>query len=167
MKVELYTASVGVFVRGLDGLSAILRKGEAYAAANRLKESDILHARLFSDMFPLYRQVEIVCDFAGQVPARLSGLEVPPDLAGNTDFARLHTRISEKKQFLNGLSPSQFEGRDELSIDFPVGEESMTLPASQYLLNFAIQNYFFHFVTAYAILRTLGVELGKRDYFGV
>ena len=167
VKVDLFTSSVGVFDRGLSGVAVVLGKGAKHAAASRVSEPDLLHARLRADMFPLFRQVQIVCDFGRQAPARLAGLAVPPALDGEPSLAELQQQIASTAEFLKGLVPSQFAGRDELQVTFPVGTDSMTLPAAQYLLGFAIPNFFFHHVMAYAILRSLGVDLGKPDYFGM
>lgn len=167
MKVDLYTASVGVFGRGLKGLSATLGRGTDHAAAHGIDEQDLLGARLHPTMHPLYRQVQTVCDLAWQGSARIAGLPVPEALAGEPDAAELQAQIAAARAFLADLSPAQFEGRDEAPVSFPIGADPpVTHPAAQYLLGFVTQNFFFHFVSAYAILRHLGVDLGKRDYFG-
>lgn len=166
MKADLYTSSVTVFNNGLTGLAAVLRKAVAHAEANGLDQTDMLKACLYPDMFPLYRQVQIVCDYGRQAPSRVAGLGVPETLTGEPNFDELQSEIAKTKRSLSDFTPDQFVGRDELPLTFPVGGEPMTLPTAQYLLGFATQNFFFHFVTAYAILRHLGVELGKRDYFG-
>ena len=166
MKADLYSSSVVVFDRGLTGLSAVLRKAVAHATANNIPETDLLEARLHPTMFPLYRQAQVACDFARNTPGRVLGEDVPPDATGTPTFQDLQALIEAAKRYLNGLLPAQFEGRDETPVTFPIGDQPATYPAAQYVLGFATQNFFFHFMTAYAILRHLGVDLGKRDYFG-
>jgi hypothetical protein len=167
MRVNLYTASVGVFGRGLNGLSATLRRGTDYAAANGIGEKDLLGASLHPTMYPLYRQAQTVCDLAGQGAARIAGLPVPEALTGEPDTSELQAQIAATRAFLASLTPAQIEGRDDTTVTFPIGADPpVTYPAAQYLLGFVTQNFFFHFVSAYAILRHIGVDLGKRDYFG-
>ena len=167
MKVDLYTASVGLFGRGLNGLSATLRRGAEHAQAAGLAEADLLHARLHPTMYPLYRQVQTVCDLAGQSTARIAGLPIPADCTGDDGFAELEAHIEATRARLKALTPDQFAGRDDIAVSFPIGAGPVvTYPAAQYLLGFVTQNFFFHMVTAYGILRHRGVDLGKRDYFG-
>jgi len=167
MADHLYQSSVGVFRGGLGGLAVIREKAEAYADQRRMKHKIMLDAQLAPDMYPLYRQFQIACDFACQASARLAGIATPPSQKGEPDFAQLAKDLKAASDYLDNLTPLQFEGRDKILISFPVGERDMTLPANQYLLGFATQNFFFHYVTAYDILRHLGVPLGKRDYFGM
>jgi uncharacterized protein len=167
MHVDLYAGSVGVFGRGLGGLAAVLRKAEAHVAATPLSEAELLHARLYPNMYPFYRQVQIACNFAHEAPARIAELPIPGSIDQETSFAELTRNLSQVRAFLKTLSPEQLADRDTQPITFPVGAETMTLPVSQYVLGFAVPNFYFHNVTAYAILRSIGVDLGKRDYFGM
>lgn len=167
MKVNLYTASVGVFGRGLNGLSTTLKRGADHAAHHGMTAADLLEARLHPTMYSLAEQVQTCCDLAHQASARLAGLDVPPHFEPARDLAGLHAQIDETQAFLRTLTPAQFEGRDEAPISFPIGGAApVTYPAAQYLLGFVTQNFFFHYVTAYGILRSLGVDLGKKDFFG-
>ena len=164
--IPLFDATVGVFERGLNGLSVMREKAVAFSAERGLAEPDVLNWRLYPDMFPLYRQFQIVCDFAVLAPARVVGGDVPDALSGAPDFAELERNIAHAKHVLSEFTPEQFDGRQDEPVTFPVGDLEMTLPAHQYVLGFATQNYFFHLVTAYSILRSMGVPLGKRAYFG-
>jgi hypothetical protein len=167
MQANLYSSSVIVFGRGLTGLASFVRKGELWAVENGIKPESLLEARLITDMLPLRRQIQIVCDFAVKAPSRVLDLPVRDDLDGEMSLAELHAAIAEARKFLDELKAEQFEGRDEAPVTFPLGPDEMTLPAAQYLLGFATQNFFFHLVTAYGILRKEGVPLGKRDFFGM
>lgn len=167
MKVNLYSVSVGVFSRGLNGLSTSLTRGAEFAAHHGMIEAELLQARLHPTMYPLGQQVQTACDLARQATARLAGLDVPPHFEPARDLGGLQAQIAETQAFLKGVAPAQLEGRDEAMVSFPIGAEApVSYPAAQYLLGFVIQNFFFHYVTAYGILRNLGVDLGKKDYFG-
>ncbi len=169
MTTNLFEPTVGVFGRGLNGLETLKDKAVSFAASNNLEEMDVLNWRLYPDMFPLYQQFQIVCDFAQQAPARILGVDVPEALlfaVENPGFEELGKNINDARNYITQFTAEQFEGREDLPITFPIGENEMTLPAKQYLLGFATQNYFFHLVTTYNILRNKGVVLGKRAYFG-
>jgi hypothetical protein len=167
MPTDLYTCSVRVFDRALAGLSTLLHKGMAHAAAHSIAEAELLDARLSPDMYPLLRQAQIVCDFARQTPSRVLDLEVPAALEGSMSHSELQTQIASARAFLAGLARDQFEGRDARPVTFPISGDPSTQPASRFVLGFATPNLYFHLVTAYAILRSRGVPLGKVDYFGV
>jgi hypothetical protein len=167
MKADLYACSVTVFDRGLVGLAAVLRKGLAHAAEQGVSEAEVLSARLYPDMYPLYRQAQIVCDFARQAPSRVLDLEVPTALDGMMDHAQLQAQIATAREFLARLDRAQFADRDEQPMTFPVGSSSLTQSAARYVLGFATPNFYFHLVTAYSILRNRGVPLGKPDFFGM
>lgn len=164
MKADLYASSVGVFTRGLAAAERVLEKAEAHAKATGMSEAALLDARLATDMFPLRRQIQIVCDFAKQVPSRLLGLPLPAALQGEPGVAELRQEIGAARDFLASLKPEQFEGRDEMPVTFSIGQD-VTLPAAQYALGFGLMNFTFHLSMAYAIARHLGAELGKRDLF--
>ena len=167
MHADLYSSCVRVYDRGLAGLASVLRKGMQHAAERGVAEAEFLEARLYPDMYPLYRQAQIVCDFARQVPSRVLSLEVPAALDGTMDHAALQSQISEARGFLKSLVREQFDGRDEREVTFPIGDDPATQSAARYVLGFATPNFYFHLVTAYAILRHRGVPLGKAEYFGV
>ena len=166
MKADLY-ACIRAFDRGLAGLSVVLRKGIAHAAEQRISEAQLFEARLYPDMFPLYRQAQIVCDFARQAPSRVLELDVPRELDGVMGHDELQRQITLAREFIASLTADQFEARDEREIMFPIGGNPTTRQAAGYLLGFATPNFYFHLVTAYAILRSRGVSLGKVDYFGM
>ena len=164
MKADLYASSVGVYTRGLATAERVLEKAEAHAKAAGMSEAVLLDSRLAEDMFPLRRQIMTVCDFAKQVPSRLLGLPLPAQLSGDLSLAELRADIAKTKDFLAGLRPEQFEGRDEAPVTFSIGQD-ITLPAAQYALGFGLMNFTFHLSMAYAIARHLGADIGKRDLF--
>jgi hypothetical protein len=164
MQVDLYTASVGVLRRGLEALARILEVGAEHAEASGRSEADLLNARLAPDMFPLYRQAQIACDFARQVPARLKGEPRPEALEGEPTLAELRQQIAAVRAELDAVTPEMLAGRDGEPVTFNIGQD-VTLPAGQYLLGFALHNFYFHLTSAYAIARHFGAPLGKRDFF--
>ena len=167
MNQPMYAASVPVFKQLLGGLNAILGKAAVHATERKIEPSALLHARLFPDMFPLARQVQIATDFARSVSARLAGVEVPTVADGDQDFAQLQQRIAATIAFIDGLAPAQFEHSAQREIVLRPGTpKERTLAGEAYLLAYGLPQFFFHVTTAYALLRHSGVDIGKRDYMG-
>ncbi len=166
--MSLYDASVPAFLQILNSLSAILTKAEAYATAKKIQPEVLLGARLFPDMLPLSRQIQLVCDFAAKTCARLTANEVPATPDTETTFEELRQRLANTVSSLQALKPGQFEGAATREVSFPAGpNNTMTLKGQQYLSHFALPNFYFHAATAHGILRKNGVEIGKRDFLGV
>jgi hypothetical protein len=167
MSALLYAASVTVFERGLGGLAHVMNKALDHMRANQIDEREMAAARLHETMFPFYRQVQIACDFARKTPLRALGRAIPTLPDQEQSFAELQALVAETKDALLGLAPADFEGRGEVVISVPLGQQTMEMPVAQYVLGFATPNFYFHYVTAYDILRHRGVEIGKRDFFGM
>jgi hypothetical protein len=165
MTISMYQASVPVFVRGLTNLKGILAKAAAHAQTRKIQESVFFNARLYPDMFPLSRQVQIASDHAKGV-ARLAGMEPPAYEDNEQTFADLAARIDRTLAFLDTLTPAQIDGSEEREVSRKLGGKLMTFKGQAFLLNVAIPNFYFHSVTAYAILRHNGVELCKSDFIG-
>jgi hypothetical protein len=164
--MSLYDTSVPAFVQILTSLKAILDKAEAHATAKKFAPENLLTARLFPDMLPFTRQVQIACDHAAKACARLTGAEVPTFPDTETTFDELKARIAKALDAVKSHKREQFDGAADRDITLPLGGETMTLKGSRYLANFALPNFYFHAVTAYDILRENGVEIGKRDFLG-
>ncbi|HEY0504194.1 MAG TPA: DUF1993 domain-containing protein [Lysobacter sp.] len=163
----MHEASVPVFRHMLGALAGVLRKGEAHAAGAGFDADVLLQARLFPDMFPLLRQVQIACDFAKSVPARLADVEVPSFADDERTFEQLHERIARTLAFIDGLDPLLFEGADEREIVLRPGTpKERRFDGRSYLLQYGLPQFFFHVTTAYALLRHNGVPVGKLDYMG-
>lgn len=168
MTVSLYTASVPVFQQMLGSLGDLLAKAQAHAAEKKIEPPALLQARLFPDMFALTRQVQIACDFARGVSARLAGVEVPKHADDETSFEELQTLIAQTRTFIGSLAPAQFDGSEEREIvTRPGTPKEKRFSGSAYLLSYGLPQFFFHVTTAYALLRHNGVEVGKRDYMGL
>jgi hypothetical protein len=162
----MYQASVPAFVQLLEALSGVLEKAEAHATARKIDQSVLLGARLFPDMFPLSRQVQLACDFAKGASARLAGAEVPTHEDNEKTLPELRARIKRTVEFIKTLSPARIDGSEAREIAIKVAGSPVTFEGQPYLVQFAIPNFYFHLTTAYAILRHNGVDLGKRDYLG-
>jgi len=167
MTVSLSAASLPIFTQMLNALGEILAKAEAHAKAISIEPEALLQARLFPDMFPLLRQVQIAADFAKSVPARLAGQEVPAWDDGEQSFAELRERIARTLQFIGTIDPAQIDAGGEREIVLRPGTpKEKRLIGRTYLLHYGLPQFFFHVTTAYDILRHNGVNLGKRDYMG-
>ena len=167
MATYMYTTSVPVFKQLMTSLSVILTKAEAFAIAKKFKPTVLLDARLFPDMFPLNRQVQITTDFAKSVSARLAGVEVPAYDDNEQTFAELQARISKAVSFIESLTPAQFEGSETREIVLRPGTpKEKKMDGHTYLSSYGLPQFFFHVTTAYAILRHNGLEVGKGDFMG-
>ena len=164
MTISMYQASVPVFQRLLSNLDHLLDKAVADAAKRRIDPQVFLQARLAPDMFHLIRQVQIACDHAKGAPSRLAGVEVPKFADDEASFPQLQERIAKTQAYLATFKPAQIDGSEARDISLMAGPRELKFNGLDYLLGFALPNFFFHFTTAYAILRHNGVDLGKRDY---
>ena len=167
MTLSMYQASIPVFKQLLGGLSAVLAKAEAHASAKKIDPNALLQARLYPDMFPLLRQVQVACDFAKSVSARLAGVEVPSFEDQEASFADLQSRIAKTLAFIDSLTTAQMAGSETRQIVTQAGTpKEKIFTGESYLLNYGLPHFFFHTNTAYAVLRHNGVEVGKKDYIG-
>jgi hypothetical protein len=166
MTLSMYQAAVPPLLRGLNNLIGILEKGSAYAEAKEIEPSVLLNTRLFPDMFPFVRQIQIAADIARRGTARLAEVEVTAVADDETNFAELITRLQDTIAFLKTLTPEQIDGTEDKTIELPVRGETLTLDGQSFVLYFVLPNFYFHITTAYDILRHCGVEIGKRDYLG-
>lgn len=167
MTISLHAASIPVFKQMLNALSDVLSKAEAHAAAKNIDPSVFLQARLYPDMFPLVRQVQIAVDFAKGVSARLAELEVPKYDDNEATFAELQALIAKVLAFMDGISAEQIDGKEGIEIVTRQGTpKEKRFTGQSYLLTYGLPQFFFHVTTTYALLRHNGVEVGKRDYMG-
>src|SRR3981189_2532727 len=160
----MYQASVPRFANTLKNLSAILDKAQAHAEARKIDPAVLANSRLYPDMLPMKRQVQIACDTAKGAVARLAGVEIPTHEATDETFAELKARIAKTIDFIQTFKPAQIDGSEEKNIHLKLGQREVDFNGMQYLLGHALPNFYFHVTTAYGILRHNGVEIGKRDY---
>jgi len=166
MKTSMYQTSVPTFTRVLNNLAAILEKAAAHSEARKIDPAALLGARLYPDMFPLTRQVQLAADTAAGGAARLAGVEVPVYENNESSFAELISRTRKTIAQLETIKPEQLDGTEEKTISWQTRSSTKSMQGLPYLLNHVLPNLFFHTTTAYNILRHNGVELGKMDYLG-
>jgi len=166
MTISMYQASIPVFIRMLNNLAAILEKAAAHAEALKIDPTVLINSRLFPNMFPLVRQVQIASDGAKGGAARLAGMEPPVYEDNETSIPELLARLRKTISFLETLKPAQIDGSEEKTIAWKTRSGEKSLPGMPYLLNHVTPNLYFHVTTAYNILRHCGVELGKQDFLG-
>lgn len=162
--LSMFDATIPPLKRALNNLSHILNKGEEYADAKKIEHSVLLNARLFPDMFPLIRQVQIATDMSKGGAARLAGLEVPSYEDNEITFADLQARIAKTIAFIDTVKPDQMEGAETRDVTITVRNKPMEFKGQAYLQTWVFPNVYFHVTTAYNILRHNGVELGKPDF---
>jgi hypothetical protein len=162
----MHRRSVAVFDRFLSALSVILDKTEAHCEARKIKPEVILSARLFPDMFPLVKQVQLTCDFSARCTARLAGVEPKSFPDTETTFAEVSDRIAAARGYMASFQATDFAHASDRPIHFKAGGRDMVLPGEEFLSFYSLPQFFFHLTTAYDILRANGVDLGKRDYMG-
>jgi hypothetical protein len=166
--MSFYDATVPAFLQILGSLTGILTKAEAHGKAKNIQPEVLLGARLYPDMLPLSKQIQMVCDFAAKTCARLTHGEVPTTPDTEKTFDELKQRLAKTIDYVKAFKPAQFDGAEGRDVTFPIGPtNTMTLKGQQYLNNFAFPNFYFHAATAHGILRHNGVEIGKRDFLGV
>ena len=166
MTISMYQASVPCFVRTLGNLSAILDKAQGHVDAKKIDPLALTSYRLFPDMLPMTRQVQIACDAAKGLVARLSGLENPVHEDTEKTLVELQARIAKTLAFVQRVTPAQLDGTEDKDIVVKRGDTETHYKGMQFLLGNALPNFYFHVTTAYNILRHNGIEIGKRDYLG-
>ena len=162
----MYQILIPTSIRYLENLSAILKKSAAHAETKKIDESIFINARLFPDMLPLSRQVQIACDAVKAGASRLAEIEIPSHPDTETTFVQLQERIEKTVQFLKTIKEEQINGKEDLKISYVQRGKENNFIGLPYLQNWVLPNLFFHATTAYAILRHNGVEIGKKDYLG-
>jgi len=166
MTISMYQALVPSIIRSFNNLITILEKGAAHAEAKKIDPSILINSRLYPDMLPLVRQIQIASDIARRGAARLAESEAPQIEDNETTFPELIARLQKTIAYLETLTPEQIDGSEEKSISLPIGKETLTFQGLSYVLFFILPNVYFHVTTTYNILRHCGVELGKRDFLG-
>ena len=166
MTISMYQASVPRFVAMLSALSAILDKAQTFADSRKVGATVLPGTRLFPDMLTMGRQVQIACDHAKGAAARLAGVDNPKFEDNEQTLAELKERIAKTIAFMQSVSASQIDGSEARDIALTVGGHDLQFKGMEYLLGFALPNFYFHLVTAYNLLRHNGVDIGKGDFMG-
>ncbi|MEA5390947.1 DUF1993 domain-containing protein [Cyanobium gracile UHCC 0139] len=166
MSLSMFEAAVPPLARSLRNLAGILAKAAGHAESRGIDPDVLLQARLYPDMFPLVRQVQIATDIARRGLARLAGVESVSMEDHEASFDDLIGRIETTVASLEGFSAEQIDGTETKPIELPIRGETLRFNGQSFLLFFVLPNVYFHVTTAYDILRHNGVELGKRDFLG-
>ncbi len=166
MTISMYQASAPRFANTLKNLVLILDKAQTHTETRKIDPLVLTAARLYPDMLPMSRQVQIACDTAKGAVARLAGVEAPKHEDTEKTFAELKARIAKTLDFIGAFEPTQLDGSEEKEIVLKRGGNDTRYIGSQYLLGFALPNFYFHVTTAYDILRHNGVDVSKSDYIG-
>ena len=166
MTISMYQASVPRFVNILGNLSNILDKAQAHVEAQKLDTATLTNYRLYPDMLPMQVQVQIACDTAKGVVARLAGIDIPVFEDNEKTLPDLKARVAKTIAFIQSITPAQVDGTEDKAIVTKRGDKETHYKGMQFLLGHATPNFYFHISMAYAILRHNGVEIGKRDFLG-
>lgn len=166
MSITLSEVSAPLFVRGLKILSTLLAKGEEHAAQHGVVPEALLAVRLADDMLPLSAQIQRASDTSKFAIQRLSGGEAPKFADDETSFQQLQERIAKTIAYIESVDAAQVDAGSEREVNLNWSAKSAAFTGQSYLLTFALPNFYFHVVTAYDILRSQGVKLGKLDYLG-
>lgn len=165
MDIQVYEITVEQFTKTLTNLKGVLKKGKDYADTKKIDMSVLLQTRLIPDQFPLARQIQIASDTAKAVVGKLTNMDIPVFEDTEQTYEQFLERIDKTMAFIQKAKPEQFKGYEKATYTsrFRPGQK---LDGKSYLVQHAIPNFYFHVTTAYAILRSCGVELGKGDYLG-
>ena len=166
MSIPVYDIAVTTPIKMLRNLDRLLERAIGFAQSRDIQPRELLQAKLAPDMFNLCRQIQLTTDFAKGPAARLAGKEPPKMEDIETTVPELRARIEMTRQYLSDFIPDQFDGAEALQITIPLRDRTLEMIGADYLLNFAVPNFYFHYTTAYAILRHNGVGVGKGDYIG-
>lgn len=165
MAISMYHASVPVYLQLLGGLKGVLDKAQKHATEKKWDEATVLNLRLYPDMFTLARQVRQASEHALGT-GRVAGVEVPQLPAIDNTWSEMQSRLDKTIDFLKGLRPDQVDGKEDSQVTIGAGAQQRSFRGQVYLYHFAMPNFYFHVTTAYNILRSLGIEIGKRDFMG-
>ena len=166
MAMSMYQASVPALTHTLGNLRSILKKAAAHVEAKKLDPSTLINFRLFPDMFPLSRQVQIATDMSKSCVARLAGVEPPKWEDNEKTFDELIARIDKAIDYMKGFKPAQIDGSESRDVVLKSPRGEMKFKGEPFLAHFILPNFYFHATTAYNILRHNGVDLGKMDFIG-
>jgi uncharacterized protein len=166
--MSFYDSTVPAYLQILGSLSGLLTKAEAHCKAKNIQPEVLLGSRLYPDMLPLSRQIQLATDFATRGCARVTHSDVPQTPDTEKTFEDLRQRLAKTIDYVKSFKPAQFEGADTKDVTFPMGpDKTMTMKGQQFISAFSLPQFYFHAAIAHGLLRHNGVEVGKRDFMGV
>lgn len=167
MSISFYDASVKSYLQVLEGVTCVLNKGASHAAEAGLDLQDLVMTRLRDDMMPLHFQIVSAAHHSwGAVDGMLKGSFSPPSFELDMDYPSLQAVVANATDRLSALDPAEVEGLADKTLTFHLGKNDLPFTNQNFLLSMSLPNFYFHATTTYAILRMLGVPLGKVDYLG-
>ena len=167
MAISLYDSSVACFLQTLGGVEGFLGRGLAHCKEKNIDPNEVVETRLFPDMLPFRFQILAVAHHSiGAIRGVQAGLFAPPGQSPPLDYAGLQKVVTEAREALQQLTPSNVNALEGKDVVFQIRDMKMLFTAEGFLQSFSLPNFFFHATTAYDILRTKGVPLGKRDFLG-
>ena len=166
MKISMYALSHDVFKKSLGQLQHVMEKGIANAKARSFDTSVLVGARLAPDMLPFSKQIQLTSDFAKNSMARLAGIDPPKFEDNETTMEELLARVKKTLEYIDTVPAMALEGSETRDIRIPLRDRTVEFKGLQFLQHWALPNFFFHYVTAYNLLRHNGVDIGKRDFLG-
>lgn len=166
MPIPMYQAAVPTITRALKNLADVTAKGQQFAEAKKIPPEALINFRLYPDMLPFVKQIQIASDVSKGGCARLAGVEPPAYEDNEASFPELIERLRKTIAFLETLKPEQMDGAESRTITWTVRGNERSMVGLQYIFTHVLPNVFFHCTTAYDMLRHNGVEIGKMDFLG-
>ncbi len=167
MNTSFYDLSVASYLQTLGAIKNVLKRGEAFAEENDVDLASIVNHRLRDDMAPLSFQVVSVWHHSmGAIKGMQAGEFGPPPKMSDTSYASLIGLIDEAIEFLSGVTAAEINDLADQNMAFKMGSHEIPFTTNNFMLSFSLPNFYFHATTTYAILRSLGVPLGKIDFLG-
>lgn len=166
MSYSMSQTIIPICTTGLTALSGVIDKAVAHAAAKKIDPSVLLAWRLAPDMFAFTRQVQTVCDQAKNGSSRLAGIDPPKFEDNETTVDQLKERIARTLAHIKTLDAAAIDASAARDIQFPLGPKKAKMKGADYLNHFVLPNFFFHLTASYAIARSFGADIGKRDFLG-
>ena len=165
---SLYDLSVPTFLQTVRAVGGFLDRAATHCLEMGADPEDLVNARLFDDMAPFHFQIEATWHHAvWGLEAAKTGIFAPPSLVGPVPFAGLQAMIGNARTTLEAFTPDEVNAWEGKVLDLQIGPRRLAFTPETLILSFSLPNFYFHAVTAYDILRSRGVPLGKRDYEGL
>jgi len=167
MAIGLYDLSVASYLQTLGAVIRFLEKGLTHFTTSGVDPDEIVETRLVADMLPFRFQIQSVAHHSlGAIEGVKQGLFLPPPQAPAYDYRGLQQLVVDTREALQKLTPAEVDALEGKDVVFKLRDFEMPFTAEGFLLSFSLPNFYFHATTAYDILRTKGVPIGKRDYLG-
>ena len=167
MAISLYDLSVASYLQTLSGVAGVLERGFDHFNDTNADPNDIVETRLHDDMLPFKFQILSVSHHSiGAIEGLKKGVFNPPRAMPDVDYAGLRKLVTDAQEALGKLTPAEVNELEGKDMVFQLGEFKMPFTAETFVMSFSLPNFYFHATTAYDILRTNGVPLGKRDFMG-